>query len=132
MDDAKAPEATASDAHAHGPSLAGTLSVFGALMLLTGITVAVAYQDLGRWSALAALAVAALKGTLVVLYFMHVRYSSRLIALVAVSGFFFMAILLGITMAEVVARPADPAVDPLGLPRPAVAPARPAADEEPL
>ena len=83
-------DAPAHDTKAHGPTLAATLGVFAALLVLTGVTVAVAYQDLGRWSAVAALGIAGLKGTLVVLYFMHVRYSSRLIGLIAASGFFFL------------------------------------------
>ena len=117
---------------AHGPTLTGILAVFGGLLVLTAVTVLVAYSDLGRWSAPVALGIAAVKGTIVVLYFMHVRYASRLIALVAVSGFFFLAILLGITMSEVVARPAQPVVDPLGIPTAAAtAPVRRPAGEEP-
>ena len=52
--------------------------IFGALMVLTAITVWVANLDLGRWNAIVALSIAVLKATLVVLYFMHVRYSSKL------------------------------------------------------
>ncbi len=97
----------------HGPSLSLMLGVFAALLGLTGLTVIVAYQDLGRFSAAVALAIAATKGTLVVLYFMHLRYASRLIALYAGSGLFFLAILLGITLGEAAGRPPQPAVDPL-------------------
>jgi cytochrome c oxidase subunit 4 len=100
-------------AEAHGPSLGLMLGVFATLLVLTGVTVAVAYQDLGRFSAFAALAIAATKGTLVVLYFMHLRYSSRLIALWAASGLFFLAILMGITLGEVAGRAPQPKVDPL-------------------
>jgi cytochrome c oxidase subunit 4 len=116
----------------HGPSLATMLGVFGALMALTFATVGVAYQDLGRWSAPAALLIAAVKGTLVVLYFMHVRYASRLIGLYAAAGFAFMAILIGITMSEVAARPPESSFDPL---RPGAAeaarPGHRSIDEEP-
>jgi cytochrome c oxidase subunit IV len=101
------------DQASHGPSLGITLSVFAALMVLTGVTVAVAYQDLGRYSAVVALAIAAVKATLVVLYFMHIRYASKLVALYAASGFLFLAILLGITMGEVAGRAPQPSVDPL-------------------
>jgi cytochrome c oxidase subunit 4 len=97
----------------HGPSLGLILGIFVTLMALTFVTVAAAYQDLGRWSAAVALAIAAVKGTLVVLYFMHLRYASRLIALYAASGFVFLAILLGITMSEVAGRPNQPTADPL-------------------
>ena len=54
-------------------------SVFGALMVLTAITVAVAFFDLGVLNNVVALGIAGLKATLVILYFMHVRYSGRLI-----------------------------------------------------
>jgi cytochrome c oxidase subunit 4 len=122
---------TSAPAH-HGPSLATTFAIFGTLMVLTFVTVAVAYQDLGRWSAAAALGIAGFKATLVVLYFMHVRYASRLIGLYAAAGFVFMAILLGITMSEVAGRPPQSSVDPL---RPGAAqvahPGQRSLDEEP-
>jgi cytochrome c oxidase subunit 4 len=115
---ARAPEALVEQEHEppeihHGPSLSLMLGVFAALLGLTGLTVIVAYQDLGRFSAAVALAIAATKGTLVVLYFMHLRYASKLIALYAGSGLFFLAILLGITLGEVAGRPPQPTVDPL-------------------
>jgi cytochrome c oxidase subunit IV len=59
--------------------------VFGALMVLTAVTVGVAFVDLGRMNVVVALVVALLKATLVVLFFMHVRYSSRLVQLVVIS-----------------------------------------------
>jgi cytochrome c oxidase subunit 4 len=116
---------------AHGPSLGLMFGVFGALMLLTGLTIAVAYQDLGNYSAVAALAIAATKATLVVLYFMHLRYSSKLIALYASSGLFFLAILLGITLGEVAGRAPQPKVDPLAPLAAPPATARQRGSEEP-
>ena len=56
-------------------------AIFAALIVLTGITVAVAYVDLGRWNTVAALVIACFKAMIVVLYFMHVKYSPRLITL---------------------------------------------------
>ena len=125
-----APSQSNAIAH-HGPSLGTTFGVFGTLMVLTCVTVAVAYQDLGRWSAVAALGIASVKAVLVVLYFMHVRYASRLIGLYAAGGLVFLAILLGVTMSEVAGRPAPPRVDPLRPSAPAALPAHRAADEEP-
>src|SRR5690242_3557602 len=95
-----APSQSHSPGH-HGPSLGIMLAVFGTLMALTFVTVAVAYQDLGPYSALAAIGIASFKAFLVILYFMHVRYSSKLIGLYAAAGFVFVAIMLGITMSEV-------------------------------
>ena len=76
------------------------LGIFLALMVLTAVTIAVAYVDLGQFNKLVALGIASFKATLVVLYFMHVKYASRLTKLVVVSGFFFLAILLGLTMSD--------------------------------
>jgi cytochrome c oxidase subunit IV len=100
----------------HGPGLGAYFAVFGTLMVLTGVTVAAAYADLGRFAAPVAVAIACIKATLVVLYFMHVRYESRLIALWAASGFVFLLIMLSLTFGEVMGRPRssrDP-LSPLG------------------
>ena len=80
------------------------LTIFGALMVLTAVTAAVAYIDLGPANTLVALAIATLKATLVILFFMHVKYSSRLTKLVVVAGFFFLIILLGLTMTDYASR----------------------------
>jgi cytochrome c oxidase subunit 4 len=73
-------------------------------MVLTAVTVAVAYYDLGPLNTIVALSIAVTKATLVILYFMHVRYSTRLTKLVVVGGFVWLALLIGLTMADVVSR----------------------------
>ena len=78
--------------------------IFGALMVLTAITVAVAFQPLGVWNFPVAIAIAITKATLVILFFMHARYSSKLIKLFVGTAFFFLAILLGMTMTDVLSR----------------------------
>ena len=78
--------------------------IFLTLMVLTAVTVAVAYVNLGELNKVVALGIATFKATLVVLYFMHVKYSSRLTKLVVVSGFFFLIVLLGLTMADYASR----------------------------
>jgi cytochrome c oxidase subunit 4 len=78
--------------------------VFLALLVLTVITVAVAYQDLGAFNDIVALTIATTKALLVVLFFMHVKYSTRLTALTAVGGIFFLAILLFITLNDYMSR----------------------------
>src|SRR3990167_2383297 len=80
------------------------LGVFATLMVLTAITVAVARLDLGPLNNLVALGIAIAKATLVVLFFMHVRYSTRLIPLVIVAGVFWLVILLGLTAADYFSR----------------------------
>lgn len=80
------------------------LAVFGALMVLTAITVAVAFVDLGALNNVVMLGIAIFKATLVVLYFMHVRYSTRLIPVVALGGFLWVFLLFGFTMADYMTR----------------------------
>ncbi|MFQ5676692.1 MAG: cytochrome C oxidase subunit IV family protein [bacterium] len=78
--------------------------VFAALMILTGTTVWVAFFDLGPLSDVVALGIASTKAMLVILYFMHVRYSSKLTWIFAAAGFFFLIILLAFTMGDVLTR----------------------------
>ncbi len=73
-------------------------------MALTGITVAVAYVDLGAMNAVVAIVIACFKAMIVVLYFMHVKYSSRLIKLTVIAGLYWMIILLGLTLGDYLTR----------------------------
>jgi cytochrome c oxidase subunit IV len=75
--------------------------IFAALMVLTVVTYLVALVDLGgRWNIIVALAVAVTKAVLVVLFFMHVRYSTRLTKIVVIAGFFWLALLIVLTLAD--------------------------------
>jgi len=87
-------------AHHHDPkrTLITYFAVFGALLVGTLLTVLVAKVDLGPMNDVVALGIAATKAMLVILFFMHVRDSTRLIALTAVGGFLWLAILIGITL----------------------------------
>src|SRR5215210_7665762 len=85
--------------------------IFGALMLGTGITVAVAFLDLGALcsgcgalNTVVALAIAVFKAVLVVLFFMHVKYSTRLTWLVVLGGVFWLGILLVLTFSDYLTR----------------------------
>ena len=78
--------------------------IFGILMVLTGVTVGVAYIDLGRWNTVVALAIACFKAMIVVLYFMHVKYSTRLIKLTVIAGLYWMVILFGLTLGDYLTR----------------------------
>ena len=96
------------------------LQVFAALLVLTAITVVVSFYDLGGGrlhyaNAIAALTIAVSKATLVVLYFMHVRYSSRMIWVFVGAGVFWLAILIGLTLSDVLTRQWIPALPPWGL-----------------
>jgi cytochrome c oxidase subunit IV len=79
--------------------------IFGALMILTILTVAVARVDLGHGlNDVVALTIAVVKALLVVLYFMHVRYSSRLTWVFVAAGFFWLAILIVMTLTDYFSR----------------------------
>jgi cytochrome c oxidase subunit 4 len=78
--------------------------VFAALLVLTGITVAVAFLNLGPLNTLVALAIAVTKALLVVLIFMHVRYSSRLTGIVIAAGIFWLVLLIALTMSDYLTR----------------------------
>ena len=74
--------------------------IFAALMVLTVVTWLVAQVDLGAANDAVALAIAVTKAVLVVLFFMHVRHSTRLTAITVVGSFFWLAILLLITLSD--------------------------------
>jgi cytochrome c oxidase subunit 4 len=79
--------------------------IFGALMVGTLLTVWVAQHDLGsQWNTVLALTIAVTKATLVVLYFMHVRYSSRLTWVIVAAGFFWLGIMFLLTMSDYLSR----------------------------
>ena len=80
------------------------LAIFATLLALTGVTVFVAYQDLGPLNALAAMSIACLKGLLVVLYFMHARYGSRLVWVLLGCGVLWLGILIALTIADYASR----------------------------
>jgi cytochrome c oxidase subunit 4 len=89
----------------HVSSLKNYVLTWAALMVLTVVTVGVGYLDLGVANDLVALAVAVTKALLVILFFMHVKESSRLTKLTVVAGFFWLAILIGITLSDYLSRP---------------------------
>ena len=79
-------------------------AIFGALMVLTAITVTIAFINLGSLNFPVALAIAILKATLVILFFMHVKYSSRLTKLICGTAFFFLMVLFGLTLSDYLSR----------------------------
>jgi cytochrome c oxidase subunit IV len=79
-------------------------AVFLALIVGTILTVVVARYDLGPFNNIVMLTIACTKALLVVLFFMHVRWSSRLTWVVASSGFVWLLIMFGLTMADYVSR----------------------------
>ena len=76
------------------------LTIFLALMVLTAATVGAAFVDLGQFNFLVAMIIAGFKATLVIWYFMHVKYASKLTKLTVATGLFFLAILLGLFLVD--------------------------------
>jgi cytochrome c oxidase subunit 4 len=83
------------------------LAVFAGLLTLTLATVWVASIPLGHWHTFMALAIAAVKGTLIFLFFMHGLQSGRLIWLIALGALLGLAIMLSLTMADYQTRRLD-------------------------
>ena len=78
--------------------------IFGILMLLTLATTAIGMIDLGRLNVVVALVIATIKALLVVLFFMHIYWSSKLNKLVVVSGVAWLALLLWLTLTDIFSR----------------------------
>ena len=77
------------------------IGIFLVLMVGTILTVLAAFQDFpGPLNAVVALTIAVVKATFVVLYFMHVRYSPRLIWLILAAALFWMAIMFALTISD--------------------------------
>jgi cytochrome c oxidase subunit 4 len=81
------------------------LVVWAALMALMILTAGLSRINLGEWSTVVALVIAAIKALLVILFFMHVRYENQKIAWVfIIAGFFWLGILLALTMTDYMSR----------------------------
>jgi cytochrome c oxidase subunit 4 len=80
------------------------LTILFALLVGTALTIWASYVDLGVWNPIIALAIACTKATLVVLFFMHVKYSSRLTMLTVGAGVFMFLTLISMTLADYISR----------------------------
>jgi len=81
------------------------LAIFGALLALLGLTIAVAYIDLGPLNLAAAMTIAVAKAALIGAFFMHLRYGRKLTWVFAGAGFFWLAIMLVLAMTDYATRP---------------------------
>jgi cytochrome c oxidase subunit IV len=79
-------------------------NVFALLMILTLVTTLVAFADLGPLNTIVALTIAVTKAIVVTLFFMHVRYSSRLTWIVVGAGAFWLAIMIFLTLTDYLSR----------------------------
>ena len=80
------------------------ITIFAALLLFTGVTVWAAFQNFHQFNIVIALVIASIKATLVVLYFMHARYSPKRTQLVIVCSVFWLAIMLTLTLSDYTTR----------------------------
>jgi cytochrome c oxidase subunit IV len=86
----------------HGPGVYALVLV--ALLFLTALTILVSFIDLGSFNTPVAFAIAGVKATLVVLFFMHMREAHGVLWLAALAGFFWLAILLVLSMSDFATR----------------------------
>ena len=86
-------------------SIRSYLLVYAALIVLMAMTTGLAFVDLEPFSATVALAIAATKAVLVILYFMHVRTASRLHRVFVVVGFYWLGLLFAGSLADLLTRP---------------------------
>jgi cytochrome c oxidase subunit IV len=80
------------------------LAIFGSLLVFTALTVGASYLELGVFNAVVALTIAVIKAVLVILFFMHIRYSSKLTKLTVAAGFFTLIVLITMTMTDYISR----------------------------
>jgi cytochrome c oxidase subunit 4 len=78
--------------------------VLGMLLVLTGVTVGVSYVHMGFWNVPIALTIASLKASLVLLFFMHLKYEGPIIRYSFLGTVFFLAIMIGFTFWDVAFR----------------------------
>ncbi len=78
--------------------------VFGALLVGTAVTVGAAYVDLGVLNPVIALGIACVKACIVILFFMHAAYQSRLIKMTIAAGFFIFLVLITMTLSDYISR----------------------------
>lgn len=80
------------------------IAIFLALLCFTGLTVAASYVEMGIFNPIAAIAIACVKAVIVVLFFMHVKYSSKLTKLTVFCGLFTFIVLIGMTLSDYFSR----------------------------
>jgi cytochrome c oxidase subunit 4 len=85
--------------------------IFASLIGLTLLTTGVAFVDLGPFNTVVALAIAFSKMLLVIFFFMHLRHSGGLLRIVLLAGFFWLALLITLTMSDYRTRNWTPAPD---------------------
>src|ERR1700691_1943982 len=88
--------------HVVGPKTYGLILI--ALLVLTATTTGAAFINMGIFSPVVAIGIACLKAVLVILFFMHIRYSSRVMMLTVGAGFFTFLVLITMTLSDYISR----------------------------
>ena len=88
----------------HISSIQTNVIIFAALNVLLFATVGAAYLPLGDWHFAIAMALATVKAVLIVLYFMHVKYSHRLTAIICAASFLWLGIMIALTLTDYMTR----------------------------
>lgn len=88
--------------HIVGPKIYGLILL--ALMAMTALTTGIAFVNLGVFSPIVAIAIACIKATLVILFFMHIKYSSRLMMMTVAAGFVTFLVLITMTLSDYMSR----------------------------
>jgi cytochrome c oxidase subunit IV len=89
-----------SKTYAHAVPLSVLAAVFVILLLMTAATVAATWYNLGNWNLVIALGIATFKASLVVLYFMHLRYDNPFNAIIFITALLFVALFIGLTLLD--------------------------------
>jgi cytochrome c oxidase subunit 4 len=91
--------------HEHISSIGSSVAIWITLLICTGLTAGVAFIDLGPFNTIVALGIATFKAILVILFFMHVKYThEKLTGVVIASAIFFLFLLLSLSMADFATR----------------------------
>ena len=97
-------ELAADQIHHHISPVSLYMKVFGALMILTVLTVLVAEVDLGFMNIFVAVSIAVVKATVVALFFMHLKYSAKITWVAAAAGAIWLVIMLALTLSDIMSR----------------------------
>jgi cytochrome c oxidase subunit 4 len=95
-------EPTKHEHHVVGPKTYGLILL--ALLVLTATTTGAAFINMGVFSPIVALGIACIKAVLVILFFMHIRYSSKVMMLTVSAGFFTFLVLITMTLSDYISR----------------------------
>ena len=80
------------------------ITIFLALMVFTALTVFASFKDFGPGNTIIAVSIAMLKATLVILYFMHVRYNDNIVRIAVFAGFLWLGVMIVLTLSDYIAR----------------------------